>query len=133
MFEVILILTGLILIVLAYIIGVKIGELRREGFWKDEIQNHRKDAVLRSRAVLTGQFSEQIAPYLPGFKFSPSECRFIGKPVDFIVFKGMDKKKIDEVVFVEVKTGNSKLSVQEKNLKEAIESGRVSWEEYRID
>ncbi len=131
--SVILILAGLLLIILAFIVGKKIGEYKKERFWEGEIDKHRKDAVTRSRAVLAGQFSEQIAPYMPGFEFSPSECRFIGKPVDFLVFKGMDNKKIEEVVFVEVKTGSSKLSEQEKNLKDAIENKRVRWKEYRFN
>ena len=121
------------MIVLSFIIGKKIGEYKKERFWEGEIEKHRKDAIVRSRAVLSGQFSEQIAPYMPGFEFSPSECRFIGKPVDFLVFKGMDNKQIEEVVFVEIKTGNSKLSAQEKNLKNAIENKRVRWKEYRFD
>ena len=69
---------------------------------------------------------------MPGFPYLPTECRFVGKPTDFIVFKGMDEKKINEIVFVEVKSGDSKLSSQEKNLKEAIEKKRVRFEEYRI-
>lgn len=129
---IILILVGLILVVLAFIVGKKIGEMKKEKEWQEILPEHRKDAILRSRAVLTGQFSEQIAPYLPGFNYSPTECRFIGKPVDFIVFKGMDDKKISEVVFVEVKTGKSKLSEQEKNLKEAVKNKKVKWEEYRF-
>ncbi len=44
----------------------------------------------------------------------------------------MDEKKIEEVVFVEVKSGKARLSEQEKNLKEAIEKKRVRFEEYRI-
>ncbi len=79
-----------------------------------------------------GQFSEQLAPFLPDFKYSPTECRFMGKPIDLIVFRGMDEKKIDEIVFVEVKSGNAKISPVEKSLKEAIEKKRVRWEEYRI-
>jgi len=133
MIEIILILAGLLLIALAFILGKKIGEYRKEQYWTGEISRYRKDAVVRSRAVLMGGISEQIAPYLPGFEFSPGECRFIGKPVDFIVFKGMDNKKIEEVVFVEVKTSGSKLSEQEKNLKKAIEDKKVRWEEYRLD
>ena len=129
---IILILVGLILVVLAFIVGKKIGEMKKDKEWQEILPEHRKDAILRSRAVLTGQFSEQIAPYLPGFNYSPTECRFIGKPVDFIVFKGMDDKKISEVVFVEVKTGKSKLSEQEKNLKEAVKNKKVKWEEYRF-
>ena len=77
-------------------------------------------------------FSEQLAPFLPSFDFKPTECRFLGKPVDFIVFKGLDDKKVNEVVFVEVKSGKSKLSFVEKSLKEAIKNKKVSWKEYRV-
>ncbi|MFH1311175.1 MAG: Holliday junction resolvase-like protein [Nanoarchaeota archaeon] len=129
---IVLALVFFILLILAYLAGIKIGALRRDKFWEKEIPEHRKDAIIKSRAVLGGQFSEQLAPYLPDFEFSPTECKFLGKPVDFIVFKGMDEKKIDEVVFVEVKSANSKLSSQEKNLKETIEKKRVRWEEYRV-
>ena len=98
-----------------------------------EIREHRRDAVARSRAILGGQFAEQLSPFLPGFNYSPNECRFIGKPIDFVVFKGADGKKIEEVVFVEVKSGGSKLSSVEKSLKDAVVEGRVKWEEYRVD
>ncbi len=126
------IILGVLALILVAYISYKIGVARRDKFWSGEIQSHRKDAILKSRAVLTGHFSEQLAPYLPDFEHSPTECRFIGKPVDFIVFKGADNKSIEEVVFVEVKSGNSKLSPQEKNLKNAIEKGKVRFEEYRV-
>lgn len=119
-------------IVIAYLAGMKIATIKRDRYWENELPNHRKDAVFRSRAVLSGQFSEQLAPFFPGFNFKPTECKFLGNPVDFIVFKGMDNKKIDEVVFVEVKSGNSKLSGIEKSLKETIENKNIRWEEYRI-
>ncbi len=123
---------SLIVIVLVAFISYKLGAIRRDKFWEDSLPEHRKEAIAKSRAVLGGQFSEQIAPFLPDFPYSPTECRFVGKPVDFIVFKGADNKQIDEVVFVEVKSGNSKLSPQEKNLKSTIEQGRVRFEEYRV-
>ncbi len=122
----------LIGIVIAYVAGKKAGVFQRDRYWEKQLPEHRKEAIMKSRAVLGGQFSEQLAPYLPDFKYNPTECRFIGKPVDFLVFKGMDDKKIDEVIFVEVKSGSSKISSQEKNLKEAIENKRVKWKEYRI-
>jgi len=127
---VIIFLLGLII---AYFVGQRIGILRRDKFWEAELPAHRKDAIMKSRAVLSGNFSEQLAPFLPNFNFNPSECRFIGKPVDLIAFKGLDEKNISEVVFIEVKSGKSKLSQTEKSLKEAIENKRVSFEEYRVD
>ena len=94
----------------------------------------RKDAVKRSKAVINGQVAEQIAPFLPDFPANPSDARFIGKPVDFIVFSGLsENEKIDEILFVEVKTGKSLLSEREKEVKKAIEQRRVRYVEYRIN
>lgn len=127
-----IILIALVSIFIAYWLGQKIGSFRKHKEWQEALPGYRKEAIMKSRAILGGQFSEQLAPYLPDFKYLPTECRFVGKPIDLLVFRGMDEKKIEEVVFVEVKSGNSKLSPHEKNLKETIEKKRVRWEEYRI-
>ncbi len=129
---IILLIVLLIGIIISYYIGYKIGVFKRDKHWESQLPEHRRDAIERSRAVLGGQFSEQLAPFLPDFKYNPTECRFMGKPIDLVVFKGMDQKKIDEIVFVEVKSGKSKASPVEKSLKEAVEKKKVRWEEYRI-
>ncbi len=126
------IIVFLIGLIVAYWIGYKFGAFRKDKYWEGELPNQRKNAIMKSRAVLGGQFSEQLAPYLPDFGYLPTECRFVGKPIDFIVFKGMDEKDINEVVFVEVKSGNSKLSSSEKKLTDAIENKKLKWVEYRI-
>ncbi len=122
----------IILIPLAFFLGKLISKLQRDKHWESQLTDHRKDAVLRSRAVLAGHFSEQLSPFLPDFPFNPNECKFLGKPIDFLVFQGMDQKEINNVIFVEVKSGNSKLSQQERKLKDAIKNKRVSWQEYRV-
>ena len=131
-FTIILAIIFLIGIVVAYIVGFRYGVFNADRRWQDSLPSHRKDAIMKSRAVLSGQFSEQLSPYLPDFRYAPTECKFMGKPIDFIVFNGMDNKNINEVVFVEVKSGKSKLNSQEKSLKETIEKKKVRWEEYRI-
>ncbi len=123
----------LIGLAVAFWLGKRFGSFRKHREWEKNLPTYRKEAIAKSRAVLGGQFSENLAPYLPNFPYLPTECRFLGKPTDFIVFKGMDNKKIEEVVFVEVKSGKSRLSSQEKNLKEAIDNKRVKFEEYRVD
>lgn len=93
----------------------------------------RKDALKRSKAVIGGQVAEQIAPLLPGFPANPGDCRFVGKPVDFVVFSGMtEHNKIDEILLVEVKTGGSVLTEREKQVKDCISKGRVRYAEYCI-
>ena len=51
----------LIGLIIAYSIGHKIGVIRRNIHWKNELPVHRKDAISKSRAVLSGLFSEQLA------------------------------------------------------------------------
>jgi len=131
-FTIIIILLFFIGVFIAYKVGHKAGCFSRDRSWERELPNHRKDAIMKSRAVIGGNFTENLAPYLPDFPYLPTECRFVGKPTDFIVFKGMDEKDIREVVFVEVKSGKARLSNQEKKLKEAINKKRVRFEEYRI-
>jgi predicted Holliday junction resolvase-like endonuclease len=101
--------------------------------WKIECtQDIRKDSVNRSRSTLKGRISEQMAPLFPEFPFSPSDARFIGNPIDFVVFDGYTLAKDEKgdaisVVLVEVKKGKGKLSREEILIKKAVEEGRVSW------
>ncbi|MBS3101175.1 hypothetical protein J4204_03505 [Candidatus Woesearchaeota archaeon] len=126
------IIGAIVLLLFVLFIGYLIGKYMTQKKLEEKIPEIREDAIKHSRAVLSGQFSEQIAPYLPDFPFKPTEARFIGKPIDFIVFRGMDDKKIDEVVFVEVKSGQGALNKVEKTLKEAVQNKKVEWHEYKV-
>ena len=126
-------LTGIIaLFFIILFVGYLIGKYITQKKFEEKIPGLRETAIKQSRAVLSGQFSEQIAPYLPDFPYKPTEARFIGKPIDFVIFKGMDQKEINEIVFVEVKSGQSQQSKVEKTLKSAVESKNVSWHEYKV-
>ena len=122
------ILLFFIILYIGYLVGRFVSKKEHE----EKVPEIREIAIKQSRAVLSGQFSEQLAPYLPDFPYKPTEARFIGKPIDFVVFNGMDEKKIDEVVFVEVKSGKSQLSKVEKTLKSAVENKKISWHEYKV-
>jgi len=123
---------GLFFIVIAFFLGTKIGRLSASKYLTKEIKIAREDAVKRSRAVLNGQFAEQFAAFFPDFPADPTEIRFIGKPVDFIAFSGLSSGTIDEVLFVEVKTGGSTLSKIERSLRDAVQRKSVRYAEYRV-
>ena len=101
-------------------------------YFSKKLSKIRKDAVKRSRSVINGQMIEQVAPFLPDFPCNPSDARFVGKPVDFIAFKGLSDEEIEEIQFIEVKTGQSTLSEREKQIKKAVKEGRVRYIEYRL-
>jgi predicted Holliday junction resolvase-like endonuclease len=92
----------------------------------------RRDAVRRSLAVVTGKVSEQLVPYWPQFPFQPRDARFLGAPVDFVVFDGLSEGAVRRVVFVEVKTGDARVSPRERGIREAVDRGAVEWMELRV-
>lgn len=92
----------------------------------------RRDAVERSGAAIRGRVSETFAPYLPGFELEPKDARFLGTPVDFVVFDGHGEGRCDRVVFVEVKSGGATLSPIERQVRDAVIAGRVEWREVRV-
>ncbi len=120
-------------IVIFFFIGYLIGQTKSKKDVKETVKKERKDALNRSRAIIKGQVTEQIAAFLPDFPAKSSEVRFIGKPLDFIAFNGLDKGFIQDISFIEVKTGNSDLNLVERSLKAAVQSKRVKYIEYRID
>ena len=92
----------------------------------------RRDAVSQSRAITRGQVFEQFAAYFPSFEFNPKDAQFLGRPVDFVVFDGLDDGEVKRIVFVEIKTGTASLSSRERRIRDAIRQGRVEWRELRL-
>ena len=96
---------------------------------EQEKQKIRQTAITQSRAVLSGKFTEQMTPYLPEFKYDPTEARFIGSPIDLIVFPGLATGDPQEVVIMEIKTGkHCQLTYAERKIQQLIEDGMVRWE-----
>jgi predicted Holliday junction resolvase-like endonuclease len=97
---------------------------------EDDLQRKSEASKTRSRQVLLGQVGEQLAPLWPEFaeKYNLRDARFIGQPIDFIVFEGLEDGEVRKIVFVEVKTGNSQLTKRERLVQKAIESGNVAFD-----
>jgi predicted Holliday junction resolvase-like endonuclease len=92
----------------------------------------RQDAVQKSQAVIAGRVYEQLLPYFPSFPFNPKDARFLGSPVDLVIFDGLDSGRLERVVFVEVKTGTAGLSNRERQLRATIQARRVEWLDLRL-
>lgn len=108
--------------------------------WEEQKAGIRKDATDRSRVVLKGKIAEHMVPMIPeAFHYDPSDARFIGAPIDYLIFDGYTRVKdgnSDDPIFVvlaDIKTGNAQLSKTERKIKEAVEAGRVSWETIRLE
>jgi len=112
--------------IISYII-----RLNYERRLRDVVEEARQDAIARSRSSLGGKFTEQMVPFFPDFQYDPTEARFIGSPIDMIVFPGLAQGDPREIVILEIKTGKSKLKRHQAKIKQLIEDGMVRWDEVR--
>ncbi|HVO39592.1 MAG TPA: Holliday junction resolvase-like protein [Spirochaetia bacterium] len=106
---------------------------------EQDLQHARRESVERSRSSLKGQIAEQMAPLLPGFQYEPADARFLGDPIDYVVFKGYTGVRDQgaeaddvEIVLLEVKQGRSALSPTQRIIARSVEEGRVRFEICRI-
>ncbi len=134
MVDVLLIVVVLVAVAVSLFVGYLVGRALTTKAKKLEtlvlVEEAREESVKLSRSVLTGKFIEQLAPFLPDFRYDPTEVRFIGSPVDCLVFCGASRDECDEVVFLEIKSGRSGLKTIQRRVRDAVKEGRVRWEEY---
>jgi predicted Holliday junction resolvase-like endonuclease len=99
---------------------------QREDFAKRKLRADQHTQVV-AEAVNIGKVVEKIAPSLPGFPVSPGDCRSLLEPIDYLVFKGLAATgKVDALIFVDVKSGNARLSKRQKTIRDLVECGKVS-------
>lgn len=101
--------------------------------FKKERTKIRKDAQFRSAAVNWGKTIEHFVPFMEDFPVPAEDVVFLGMPIDYVGFTNTKSKTKCEVHFVEVKSGNSFLMGKQKNIKKAIEEGRVYWHEIAVE
>jgi len=113
MLEIITLTLFIIVLVLIALYAKSLKKIRELEFEKSSI------------LVKHGKAIEQFFPFLENYPYNKNNFRFIGSPIDGIQFED------DKIIFIEFKTSNSKLSENQKRIKEIIEKKNVYFEEFR--
>jgi predicted Holliday junction resolvase-like endonuclease len=94
--------------------------------YNDLLQRIKIGAAKTSLAVNVGKAVEKVAPALPTFPHTIGDCRFLGEPIDYLVFGGIvPRGRIEELVFLDIKTGKARLTDGQKLIKDAVERHKV--------
>lgn len=84
-----------------------------------------------ARTTNLGFIYERLAPTLEGFKLEPNDCRSLFDPIDYVVFDGLTKTgRVRSIVFMDVKSGDARLSAKQKTIKQVVDDGRVAFQTY---
>jgi len=79
-----------------------------------------------SQSVKYGKMTEHFIPFTKEFPFEPENFRFLGNPIDGVVFEE------DKIIFAEFKASGSQLSSKQKRIKDLVEQKKVEWYEHRV-
>jgi predicted Holliday junction resolvase-like endonuclease len=77
----------------------------------------------KSMHIKHGKSFENLFPFMNNYPYDSRNFRFMGDPIDGLSFED------DKIVFMEFKTGTSKLSEKQKKIKSLVESKKVEWRE----
>lgn len=80
----------------------------------------------QSLSTKYGRLTEQFMPFLKNYPYDAQNFRFLGTPVDGVQFEP------DKVVFIEFKTGDSRLSARQKEIRELVLDKKVEFREIRL-
>ena len=99
---------------------------------REVVELARKDTSERQRTVIKGQISEVLAPWSIKSVNSVKELSFLGSPIDFVGFKGLDGDGEIDIKLIEVKSGKSRLNKNQRRIRDAVAAKRIEWVEVRV-
>ena len=100
-----------------------------------EFRERRKEiprgSEVKATAVNIGFILERIAPCMKDFCFEKNDCRSLFDPIDYVIFEGLTRKgAVDKILFVDIKTGNARLTGKQKEIRDLVEGKKVTWDTY---
>lgn len=96
------------------------------------LKNERELSIKKSKSVILWEIYEKVLPFLPNFPYAPRDMTFVWKGIDYIIFDGLSEGNLKKIIFLEVKSGSSKLNYNEKMIRNIILQNKVEYKEYRI-
>ena len=102
---------------------------------EEELKKKRKlateKAQITTKAVNIGKSLEKVLPTMRDFKWPIPDSKFLGDPIDLMVFNGLSENKVKSINFVEVKSGKARLNQHQSSIRDAIEEQKVSYKVFK--
>jgi predicted Holliday junction resolvase-like endonuclease len=107
---------GIIFLFMVCLYLIKLYNYQQETIKKQLDDINKLISSKKQSEVRLGQISEHFAPLLKDFPYDSKNVRFLGSPIDFVVFEFEQEK----IVFIEFKS-------RQRTVRKIIESGNVQY------
>ncbi len=106
---------------------------KKEENFEEIADKLREDAVKKGRKEAENVFNKAINPTFKLLKFDPFDIKPILNPIDFLVFKDMNKKEtVNDIVFLSKVCNNPILNKLRIQIRNSIQKKKYDWQVARI-
>jgi predicted Holliday junction resolvase-like endonuclease len=106
---------------------------RKEQKFDEIASDIRKKSVNKGRIDAEKAVIKMMSKGMKTLKIDPFDVKAISNPVDFVVFDGMTKEKMKEVMFLSNKINNNEINKKREQVKKAISQNKYDWKVVRIN
>ena len=92
----------------------------------------RKEAAEKARKQLPILIKKSLSDQIASLKFNPYDIKPILYPIDYVIYDGMEKGAIDNVIFLHNKNKNAKMNELHKSIHTTVENEEYDWKVARI-
>ncbi len=92
----------------------------------------RKEAAEKARKQLPILIKKSLSDQIASLKFNPYDIKPILYPIDYVIYDGMEKGAIDNVIFLHNKNKNAKMNELHKSIHTTVENEDYDWKVARI-
>jgi len=106
---------------------------KKEDKFQEKESEMRKKATEKGRAQVPALVKQSFDKDLLKLPYDPYDIKALLHPVDFVVFDGLEQKKmVDNVVFLSKKTKDTELNKIRKTIKNTIDKEEYDWKIARV-
>lgn len=104
----------------------------QETKFDEKEENIREKARERGRAQVPILVRKSMDTQFAKLKYDPYDIKPLLHPVDFVIFDGLNKKSLDNVILLSRKTTNTNLGILKKAVANVIEKKQYDWKVARV-
>ena len=104
----------------------------QESKFAEEEGKIRELAIKRGRSKVPKLVKKSMDEQFAATKYDPYDIKAVLHPVEFIVFNGMNKGELDDVVLLSRTSSNKNISRLQKSIANVVKEKRYDWKVARV-
>lgn len=100
-------------------------------FYEKE-KDYRKKATERGRKKIPKIIEKSMEKKIAALKLNPFDIQPVFHPIDFVVYSGMNDKKMKDVILLSKKSTNQHIVKIQKSITKAVKTNSYEWKVARV-